>query len=272
MQFALHALRYTFRADDTIYFPPGKAGNVLRGGFGLALREVASVASYKRIFEPVAPSGPSGFADPPRPFVFRAGSLSGRRIAPGDSFSFGLHVFDTRQPSLEDYTAALDRLGREGLGPGRGRATRTGSSEETICLSLAPDDQPVPRIRVCFLSPTELKAGEALAKRPEFDILFARARDRVASLAARYGDGPIDCDFRALGERARQVAMIECDVQLEIVERRSSRTGQTHPLGGFTGHALYQGALAEFAPWLRAACWTGVGRQTVWGNGAIAVD
>jgi hypothetical protein len=30
--------------------------------------------------------------------------------------------------------------------------------------------------------------------------------------------------------------------------------------------------LAEFVPFLRAARWTGVGRQTVWGNGEIGLD
>jgi hypothetical protein len=44
-----------------------------------------------------------------------------------------------------------------------------------------------------------------------------------------------------------------------------------HPLGGFTGSAEYEGDLAEFLPWLRAARWVGVGRQTVWGKGDVRV-
>jgi hypothetical protein len=61
--------------------------------------------------------------------------------------------------------------------------------------------------------------------------------------------------------------------ELEHVERTrlSSRTGQTHGLGGFTGHAIYSGNLSEFWPWLDAAQWTGVGRQTVWGKGQIKI-
>jgi len=56
------------------------------------------------------------------------------------------------------------------------------------------------------------------------------------------------------------------------VMRRSSRTGQTHTIGGFTGSAIYAGELTEFMPFLRAAWWTGVGRHTVWGNGVIACE
>ena len=56
------------------------------------------------------------------------------------------------------------------------------------------------------------------------------------------------------------------------MDRRSTRTGQVHPLGGFAGWAEYEGELAEFLPWLRAAYWTGVGRHTVWGYGAISIE
>ncbi len=58
------------------------------------------------------------------------------------------------------------------------------------------------------------------------------------------------------------------------VQRRSSKTGQKHSLGGFTGWVDYEGEYSKFLPWVQAARWTGVGRQTVWGKGSIeaAVD
>jgi hypothetical protein len=37
------------------------------------------------------------------------------------------------------------------------------------------------------------------------------------------------------------------------------------------GEAEYEGDLTEFVPYLRAAHWTGVGRQTAWGKGALAI-
>ena len=86
------------------------------------------------------------------------------------------------------------------------------------------------------------------------------------------GGGPLEMDFRGFGERAAGVRMVECEVRSVAVERRSTRTGQRHPLGGFTGYARYEGDLAEFLPFLRAAEVTGVGRQTVWGNGEISVS
>ena len=65
---------------------------------------------------------------------------------------------------------------------------------------------------------------------------------------------------------------VSCDLQYHEVSRRSSRTGAVHGIGGFTGTMEYEGEVAEFLPYLRAAWWTGAGRHTVWGNGVIEVD
>ena len=63
--------------------------------------------------------------------------------------------------------------------------------------------------------------------------------------------------------------MTRCEVQHVAIERRSSRTRQVHPIGGFIGFAEYEGALGEFLPVLKAAEYTGIGRQTVWGKGEV---
>ncbi|MFL6354423.1 MAG: CRISPR system precrRNA processing endoribonuclease RAMP protein Cas6 [Bryobacteraceae bacterium] len=66
--------------------------------------------------------------------------------------------------------------------------------------------------------------------------------------------------------------MTRCEIRQVDIARRSSRTGQVHPISGFTGKAEYEGDLTEFIPYIAAAKWTGVGRQTVWGNGEISVQ
>jgi CRISPR/Cas system endoribonuclease Cas6 (RAMP superfamily) len=86
-----------------------------------------------------------------------------------------------------------------------------------------------------------------------------------------YGAGMLPIDFRAIGERATAVSLVECRLQRTDVDRLSSRSGQRHPLGGFVGEAEYAGELAEFMPYLRLGKWVGVGRQTVWGKGEIEI-
>ena len=181
-----------------------------------------------------------------------------------------------RQPLLVHFVESLKRLAEEGLGPTRGRARLVrveplGQGGAPVVLDLAPDPELVRAVRVRFLTPTELKWRGTLAAQPEFPALFARIRDRLSSLAALYGRKPLEIDFKALGERAGRVIMVRSRMAHVSVTRRSSKTGQTHPIGGFTGEAEYRGELAEFVPYLRAAAWTGVGRQTVWGNGVIEV-
>ena len=236
------------------------------------------------MFEPSAlGNGPSGLADWPRPFVFRAMHLDGCTIPEGAGFHFDLNLFDVKMPAIAYLVLAFAQLARDGLGPGRRRVelTRVSQLDTTIfdggAMVQAPAPieldldahEPVHRLRVRFVTPTELKSRQQLAARPEFDVLAARIRDRISTLRELYGDGALAIDFRGFGERAARVRMTRCDVRQVDVVRRSSRTGQVHPIGGFVGEAEYEGDLGEFVPYLRAAGWTGVGRQTVWGKGQI---
>ncbi len=268
--FELWRLRFHFHADEPVAFPPGKAANILRGAFGMMLRQTASPADYARLFAPTSTGeSPSGLAAPPRPFVFRAAHLDGQTIPAGASFYFDMHLFDTRHPASDALQHAYRQLATAGLGAGRARASLVSVGKEHISIPLAPPQESAACIRVRFLTPTELKSGDQLAARPEFPILFARLRDRISTLRALYGAGPLDIDFRALGERAAAVALTRCELAWHTTERHSSRTGQTHSIGGFTGEVEYAGDLGEFLPYLRAGQWTGVGRQTVWGKGEI---
>jgi hypothetical protein len=286
VKFEFFRLRFHFLAEDAVHFPAGKSGNVIRGALGRILRDTASPAAYARLFEPGSQLGksPSGLGDWPRPFILRAGGLDGRTVPKDGRFCFDVHIFDLRPPVLAYFQEAFAQFGGQGIGPGHGRAAleRTeqldldeGSGPEKgaapLAIDLEPDQSAVERVQVRFLSPTELKCGGTIAARPEFAILFGRLRDRISTLRALYGAGPLEIDFRGMGERAAGVRMSRCDVHWEKIERKSGRTGQVHPLGGFTGSAEYQGNLAEFVPWLRAARWVGVGRQTVWGKGDVRV-
>jgi hypothetical protein len=251
--FELIRLSLCFRAAGPLYFPPGKAGNVLRGALGMVLRD--------SLFAPKAAMGPSGFADAPRPFVFRAAHLDGRTIPPGSQFHFDVHLFDTRDDVRRQFVAAFQNWGA--------RAELVSVEERNETIDFAAALKLAASVRVEFVTPTELKSDGQPVTRPEFGILFTRLRDRISTLRDLYGPGPLDIDFRWLGERAATVRLGGCDLRWHTAERRSSRTGQIHPLGGFTGFADYRGELGQFVPYLRAGEFTGVGRQTVWGKGEI---
>jgi hypothetical protein len=306
MRFEFYPLRFEFIARGSLYFPPRHAANILRGALGVIFRRIACVPGcpeagtcedsrvcgirqscpYARVFEPVAQgTGPSGLADWPRPFVFRARHLDGKTIQTGQSFHFDLHVFSLDSQTLAYFILTFAALACEGLGPQRGKAelrrvlslcaSDENAAIQPTSLDLNPDftrSFPAPRkIRVDFHSPTELKHENRIAQRPEFPVLFARIRDRIGTLRTLYGPGPLEIDFQAVGRRAKDVTMTRCEVRRVESARRSSRSGQTHSIGGFVGTAEYEGDLAEFLPYLEAARWVGVGRQAVWGKGEIAL-
>jgi len=241
--FDLYPLRFRFAALKLRDF----SANTLRGQLGSALKKIDGDA-YSRFFAPRAAAGPSGLADPPRPFVFRA-------LGP---LEVGLNLFLTRAPAIELFTRVMAELG----------SLSSVSGTERLCLPLRARDRAIQRLRVRFLTPTELKGAE----RPEFGVLLARIRDRISALRELYGDGPLAIDFKAFGERASRVSMTRCELATVAAERISRGTGQRHSLGGFNGYAEYEGDLAEFLPYLEIARWTGVGRQTVWGKGEIAYE
>jgi hypothetical protein len=313
VRFEFFPLRFEFTARESLFFPPGKAANILRGALGVIFKRIACVPEcadartcqirhscpYAGVFAPVADAlsggpGPSGLLDSPRPFVFRARHLDGLTIQPGQPFHFDLNVFALDPTVLAYFVLTFAALAREGLGPRRGKAdlqrvrrialdhfpaqilfegatqTMAGSVEPAF-LDLNPAPYSPQKIRVEFLTPTELKHEHRVTNLPEFPILFGRIRDRVGALRRLYGGGPLDIDFQGSGVRAAAVRMTRCEGRRVEADRRSSRTGQSHSIGGFVGIAEYEGDLAEFLPYLEAGRWTGVGRQSVWGKGEIAV-
>lgn len=303
MVFRFYPLRFHFVAHDSLYFPPGQAANILRGALGIIFRRIACLPQcvdaktcairescpYARTFEPIATgAGPSGLADWPRPFVFRARHLDRRTINAGESFWFDLNVFSLDHEILACFVRTFASLASEGLGPGRGKAEvrRVESGDQLlysahnpsvtivqpVALCLTPGGTPINRLSVEFLTPTELKHEHRIALRPEFGILFGRIRDRIATLSRLYGNGVLAIDYRGTRERAATVSMTSCQVRHQDAERHSSRTGQSHSIGGFVGAAEYEGELTEFVPWLAAAQWVGVGRQSVWGKGELRIS
>ena len=193
------------------------------------------------------------------------------RLPVRQPFEVRLHLFDTSDRTAATWTRAIETLNDHGIGPGQGRARLEHAHGEMIRACLEPEPSPAERVTVHFLTPTELKSHGLLAG-PDFGVLLARCRDRVSMLSALYGEGPLEIDYRGMAERAAHVLTVRSHIQHESVERHSSRTGQVHPLGGFTGEVEYVGALGEFLPYLEAAAWTGVGRQTPWGKGEIVVQ
>jgi hypothetical protein len=287
--FVTYAFRFSFLSLDPLRFP-SFAGNLLRGAIGSELLKIDPQEHY---FRPQAPSGPSGFRSPPRPFALRAHPLNRHQLAAGELFTFDIHFFGNAK-AVPSFMAALASWQETGIGPRRSRVQLQSVqllndesdpsttvwrenqwiTEEftpvSIQLPASPHDIAVTKVVVHFLTPTELKEDGALMRCPEFVVLFNRLQERIQALSFFYSGGADGSPPTALINTAQSIRIRETSLHWQTGERRSSRTQQRHPLGGFVGTVVYQGPLAPFFPWLRAAYWTGIGRQTVWGKGVVA--
>jgi len=182
-------------------------------------------------------------------------------------------VFRTPKPlDIERWIEQrINQLSGNGLGhtdhaTSHGLRSITGSSDHSINRST---DHPILLVR--FLTPTLLKAGDSVQRRPDFHHIIKRLRDRINALSTFFGSGPLDVDFAGLGSRAEQVRTVSCNVQWEERFRTSSKTRQRHPLSGFVGEAVYAGDLSEFLPWLAMGELVHVGKHTAWGMGGIGL-
>ncbi len=245
--------------------------------------------------------------DIPRPFVFRAPQTPQTRFEKGERFEFGLVLIGRALDFLPYFVLSFRELAGEGLGlnrakctlekveeigvPSNGadlgdckpkliysvedqllRAVGSRDTDEWIRTRLrdfpgANGNASVLRVTIRFLTPTFLRADGEVVRRPEFHHLFKRLRDRINALNTFFGAGPLDADFRGLGERAEKVRTVSAQTDWVERFRTSSKTRQRHELSGFVGEATYEGDLAEFFPWLTLGELVHVGKHTAWGNG-----
>jgi len=208
----------------------------------------------------------------PRPFVFRTRHLDGKSLEADDDFHIDIHLFTRIHHIADHFRAIFAQFETAGFGFSRHRAALNFMEERVAPpLSFDPSQPGVTSLQVQFRSPTELKYRGALVHEPHFPALWNNACDRLSALSMLYAPQPISVDFRHLRELAQHVRLAHCEIHHLNKSRRSARTGQVHPLGGFIGSARYEGDLDPFLPYLKAAQWTGVGRHTVWGKGEMAV-
>jgi len=122
-------------------------------------------------------------------------------------------------------------------------------------------------ISLSFSTPTLIRVRGQVIREPEFHHIFKRLRDRINALSTFFGDGPLDIDFRGIGERSENVTRVKWRFEWDARERTSSKTSQRHEISGFVGEGTYGGDLTEFLPWLAMGELVHVGKHTAWGNG-----
>lgn len=307
----IHRYQLILSAREPVLVSAERLPNALRGAFEMAFRRLVchdvtldcpacplfAECPYPAVFRPAPPPGSDRLSkaqDIPRPFVFEPPDGQAGSLAAGDSLQIGLTVFGRANRLMPYLVVALRALAERGLGPTRGRlrldsvtaqeastshdvfdaasdVIRPSSSPLRLADLMGTSDSRVQRIRIRFVTPMTLKRDGRLVERPSFADLVCRLRDRLSSLAAFFGDGPLEMDFAAVGRTAATILTVECKTEWMHRTRRSSRTGHVHELSGFVGEAEYEGDLGRWMPLLRLGEAVHVGKYAVWGNGRVEV-
>lgn len=308
---SLARYRITFAAREPLDLP-AYLGSTLRGAFGRAFRILACPARreepcpipdscpYHVVFETAPPPGSDALRthdEVPRPFVIAAPppAAAARTWPAGSEVSFDLSLIGRARQFFPYFVVALreiDRVGRgrravglqrvELVDPLRGEAARVHDAADNLVRShdgavTLADCAEVPcpaggRIRVRFLTQTRLTHDGAVARRPEFQILFRRLLGRLSSLARFHGGGPLEIDFRGLIERAQAVRLVQDDTRWTTWARYSTRQDRRMEWEGIAGTAVYEGDLSPFWPYLVFGQWTHVGKGATFGLGAYRVE
>jgi hypothetical protein len=223
-------------------------------------------------------------------------------LAPNQDFHFTLTLFGDGFNFLPYFVLAASAMGDTGIGPGRGKfeivsihAVNPLTHERQVILAegekiVRPQSLPIgwkeaeaaarefPNegdVRIRFLSPTRLIESNMLVKAPDFGIFFRRLLERMDELARQHNGGERRSfeDVRRLYQLADEVRLVDQSAQWLELWGPSSRRGQSTPMGGFVGYAVYRSKhWNELLPFLLLGQGVQAGKLTAKGNGVFQVE
>ncbi len=300
--------QFRIRALENIGLPAFH-GATLRGGFGQALKGVACALRnqgcdgcllrnqcvYLYLFDTPPPADAAMmrlYPAAPHPFVIEPPEAYTRVTAPGETLEFNLVLIGRALEYLAYFTYAFIRLGKQGLGRGRGKfdleeisiAAGNGAtpiyrqSEKTLRQPLVPDSAEtlVQRVRqlsgstrlsLRFITPTRIKFAEKLVEKPDFHHLIRSLLRRISSLSYFHCGTRLELDFRDLIERAQTIRRDDYRLRWVDRERYSTRQKQHMTLGGFVGEVSFEGDFTEFLPFLALGELVHTGKGATFGLG-----
>lgn len=255
--------------------------------------------AYPQAFEPRPPADAtrlSNLQDAPRPFVFDIPLDESPSFPAGEPVTFGLTAIGRAARLSPYFVSAFRTLADEGLGPRRAqfdlvnvaaldaRGSAIAVYENTAPLVrltaptlraadlMKPGDTTRTTLTLRFSTPLDLKDHGVPVGIPEFASLIRRLRDRANALSTFFADGPLSLDFKGLSAIAEGVKLVRNATRLVEVNRRSSRTGQRHDVGGLVGEAEYEGeGIGKLMALVRVGEVVHAGKHAAFGNGGMEV-
>lgn len=215
----------------------------------------------------------------------------------GETFSFGISLMGKAQDFLPFVTRAVQKMGSQGVGKGRGNfelmtisevspvfdASRELMKAHTVRIPTlhvtpaqiaeATHKGNSDRLTVDFLSPMRLVANGELVQKPHAVAFFQRLIERCQSLAEHYGDQQTVTrdEWREVAQlvtqQAAQLRIAYDHTQWCEVWSGSQRIKGYTPISGFMGTVRWEGDVRQLRAWALWGQSLHVGKDTVKGNG-----
>lgn len=279
-------------------------GSAWRGALGHALKRTVCVTrlpqcrecalylscAYPYLYDTPPPPGARKmrhYKTAPHPFVLEPSEAGGQTYTLG----FTLIGHANRHLSLFIHALAQAAAGPKGVAgnrltllaieqetkPGSGRWDLIHRPGERLAAlaAVCPDIPAVPSAcRIALHTPLRVKReGRHVGPHDfRFADLFGNLLRRVSMLTVFHTDTPLETDFRALMDRARQV-QAEVDLAWRDMRRYSHRQHAAMQLGGVLGHIDLAGVdLDPFWPYLWLGQWAHAGSGATMGLGHYRIE
>lgn len=311
---AVYPLRFGCEALTLVHLG-AQAGSQIRGALWEVLRDFACTSSAQRgqpehslhcpmCFILAMEANSARGMNPARPLVIRpplpVRAGDDMLFYPGDSFNLELLLIGRAAPLFPYVAQGVQRMGHTGIGFGRGRYLVQriqlfnpfkGSAVNLLTRnSVAMPQNPVSRgdiaglagqmagerLRLRFLTPTQLTSQERTLARPDIAVLVMRLLERLQALELHYGrPAPHEVwesRHHTLAAVAQQMRIVRDDTRWIRVRSGSKRANRMQDLGGFVGEMLLEGEVSSLTEWLLWGTLVNIGKNAVKGNGRYEID
>ncbi len=303
--------QFKCRLETGAVMPPYK-GSTFRGVFGHALKRVVCALKrqtceecllkkrcvYALVFEtPLAMEIPAGskMSHPPHPFVIEPPRSEETELEAGQDFDCRLLLFGDVNKSFPYFVYAFDQMGKIGIGRRvngsrgkfglkevRSKDTRLYSEEdqvlnqtdaaEFLSLSAKSPLNGVTRVPLVLETPLRIKFKNRYKAELPFHVLTRTMLRRVSSLFNVYGEGEPKIDYRGLVERAKDIKVVENNLNWLDWRRYSNRQERAMFMGGITGSITYEGDLDAYLPLMEFCEKVNIGKGTAFGLGKFKIQ
>lgn len=261
-------LGFCHRLEDELVAEPFK-GSMWHGAFGACLHDLAP-----RTYEVLMHA-----EQQQRSWALRPPLLQDTRIPAGSELRGELVLTGDAVAHADACLAALDEMGRRGLGPRRAPAVL-----ESTCVgprvtawdvfhrsSIVATQSCAAALDLHLRSPLRTRErGSPLRSPPSFAQLLKRSIARLVTLLPDTGQGLFaPGEHAALMQTGEHVELLDHRIETVRWQRRSSRQQRTMPFDGLLGHLSFAPAAMAAYPWMALAEWWQLGSKTTFGLGII---